>query len=229
MAWCQFNSIFIVFFFLILQLKPDLPRRSENLTHWYYSSSMIKPTSMLTYFWTRHKITMFQSLVADPPYLPLIWWVHTRPRLCLPSYDLTISPTVLFPVAVSAWSSHLTLLYINSWRTICASIQTMRYLLPNWSTLFTNWQSASDASSLLCLLKVFYKFHAKRTEIIGLVFRKIRLSFPIDGSADHKFNIKSFLCLEIVNLRNNIGVVPQKAEILQTNDGNENIEFIVNC
>jgi len=78
-----------------------------------------------------------------------------------------------------------------------------------------------------CVGDVFYKFHAEKAEIIRRVFRKVGLSLPIDGRADKELDIKGFLGLQIGDWRNDVGVAPAEAEILDTNDENEDIEFVV--
>jgi len=78
-----------------------------------------------------------------------------------------------------------------------------------------------------CIGDVFYKFHTEKAEIIQRIFRKVELSLPIDGSADGELDIKGFQRLEIGNWRNEIGVASEEAEILDKNDENQDIEFVI--
>ncbi|RPB05195.1 hypothetical protein L873DRAFT_1663417, partial [Choiromyces venosus 120613-1] len=90
-----------------------------------------------------------------------------------------------------------------------------KYIVKQWHILITS-----------CVGDVFYKFHEEKSDIIYWVFWKVCLSLLIDGSADSELHIKGFMDLDIGDWRDDIGMVPQEAEILDTNDDNENIQFI---
>jgi len=46
---------------------------------------------------------------------------------------------------------------------------------------------------------VFYEFHTEKAQIIRRVFWKVKLSLPIDESANEELDITDFLDLEIGN------------------------------
>jgi len=78
-----------------------------------------------------------------------------------------------------------------------------------------------------CVGDAFYRFHLEKADIIQRIFGKVGLSLlPIDGSCDSELHIKGFTGLEIGNWREDFGTIDEEAEIPETCDNDEGIDFI---
>lgn len=61
------------------------------------------------------------------------------------------------------------------------------------------------------------------------MFRKVGLSLPIDGSADHEFDIKGFAEIEVGDWHIDLATMKnsdQYADIEEENDYNQAVEFV---
>ena len=77
-----------------------------------------------------------------------------------------------------------------------------------------------------CVGHAFYRVHPEKADIIQRVFRNVGLSLPIDGSCDSELEITGFTGLDIANWREDFETIDEEAEILETCDNDEGIDFI---
>lgn len=100
---------------------------------------------------------------------------------------------------------------------------------------FERWTVGDRRVLTTCAVgDAWYQFAVEKQEIIKRVFRKVGLSLPIDGSADHELDVKGFEKLEIGDWRRDSGLEDeldlepedQFADVEKTNDDHECVEFV---
>lgn len=82
-----------------------------------------------------------------------------------------------------------------------------------------------------CVGDAWYQFCIEKVDLIRRVFRKVGLSLPIDGSADHEIDIKGFQGLEVGDWRREAEVpvnelVEQFDDLSVENDDSSAVEFV---
>jgi len=66
--------------------------------------------------------------------------------------------------------------------------------------------------------KAFYQFHTEKADLIRTSFRKVGLALPIDGTFDHKLDIKGFTDLEIGNWGDDLDALDDRADVADEKD-----------
>jgi hypothetical protein len=80
-----------------------------------------------------------------------------------------------------------------------------------------------------CVGNAWYQFCIEKQDLIKYVFRKVGLSLPVDGSADHEIDIKGFEGFEVGDWRRELEVdqlAEQFDELSVANDNSCAVEFV---
>lgn len=98
------------------------------------------------------------------------------------------------------------------------------------SSTFEKWTTAQRrVLTTWCVGDAWYGFCIEKQQLVKKVFRKVGLSLPVDGSADHELDIKGFAGLEIGDCRRSYTNTVKEctyAEVSRQYDDSEAIEFI---